>query len=87
MVPTTSPRSRRSRSKTGSVEQRSPLKRIRLSVTLAGAARSQLGRLAAEKGLPVEEKDGDLSVAFTASSPEEALAQLRLISDLLAQKP
>jgi hypothetical protein len=35
----------------------------------------------------VEEKGGDLSVALAASSPEEALAQLRLLSGLLAQRP
>jgi hypothetical protein len=86
-VPTTSPPPRRSKSKAGSVEQRGPLKSIRLSVALEGAERSRLGRLAAEKGLAVKEKGGDLSVSFTASSPEEALAQLRLISGLLAQKP
>jgi len=44
-------------------------------------------RLAAEKGLAVEKKGGDLTVAITAASPEEALAQLRLLSGLLAQKP
>lgn len=44
-------------------------------------------RLAAEKGLAVEETGGDLTVAITAASPEEALAQLRLLTGLLAQKP
>jgi len=44
-------------------------------------------RLAAEKRLAVEEKGGDLTVAIMAASPEEALAQLRLLSGLLAQKP
>ena len=60
---------------------------MRLSITLAGAGRSQLERLAAEVGLAAEEKGGGLSVALTAASPEEALAQLRLIGGLLAQKP
>ena len=87
MVPTTSPPPRRSRSKSGSVAQGGPLERVTLSVTLVGAGRPLIERLAAEKGLAVEEKGGDLTVAITATSPEEALAQLRLLSGLLAQKP
>ena len=86
MVPTTSPLPRRSKGKTGSVDQRSPLKRIRLSVTLTGAGRSELERLAAEKGLAAEEKGGDLTISLAAASPEEALAQLRLLADVLSQK-
>jgi hypothetical protein len=87
VVPTTSRPPRRSRSKSRSVSRdSSPLKGIRISVTLIGAGREQLERLA-EKGLDVEEKGGDLSVALAASSPEEALAQLRLLSGLLAQRP
>ncbi len=87
MVPTTSPPPRRTRSKSGSVAKGGPLKSIRLSVTLVGAGRALAERLAAERGLAVEEEGGDLTVAITATSPEEALAQLRLLSGLLAQKP
>jgi hypothetical protein len=87
VVPTTSHPSRHSsRSKTGSIAQGSPLKSIRLTVTLVGVGRAQLERLDAQKGLDVEEKDGDLTIAFAAASPEEALAQLRLLGGLLAQK-
>ena len=87
MVPTTSHPSRRSsRSKTGSITQGTPLKSIRLTVTLIGVGRAQLERLAAEKGLTVEEKGGDLSIAFAAASPEEALARLRLLAGLLVPK-
>jgi hypothetical protein len=86
VVPTTSHPPRRSKSNSGSISQGSPLRSIRLKVTLTGAAAGDLGRLAAEKGLNVEKKGGDLSVAFTAASPEEALAQLRLLSSLLAPK-
>jgi hypothetical protein len=93
-VPTTSHPSRRStrsktgstRSKTGSTTQGSPLKSIRLTVTLIGAERAQVERLAAEKGLTVEERGGDLSIAFAAASPEDALVQLRLLAGLLAPK-
>jgi hypothetical protein len=86
VVPTTSHPSRRSsRSKSGSTTQGSPLKGIRLTVTLVGAGSEQLERLAAE-GLTVEDRDGDLSIAFAAASPEEALAQLRLLTGLLAPK-
>jgi len=87
VVPTTSHPSRRSRgSKTGSITQGSPLKSIRLTVTLIGAGRAQLERLAAEKGLTLEERGGDLSIAFTAASPEDALVQLRLLAGLIAPK-
>jgi hypothetical protein len=89
VVPTTSHPSRRSsRSKNGSsITQGAPLKSIRLTVTLAGEGRALLERLAAEKGLTVEEKGGDLSIAFAAAaSPEDALAQLRLLTRLLAPK-
>jgi hypothetical protein len=86
VVPTTSHPSRRSsRSRKGSTNQ-GPLKSIRLTFTLIGAERSQLERLAAEKGLTVEEKGGDLSIAFAAASQDDALAQLRLIAGLLAPK-
>ncbi len=86
MVPTTSRPPRRSKGKHGSAAQGNPLKSIRLDITLVGAARGELKRLAAEKGIPIEEKGGDLSVAFTAASPEEALAQLELLTSVLARK-
>jgi hypothetical protein len=86
VVPTTSHPSRRSsRSKSGSTTQGSPLKGIRLTVTLVGAGSEQLERLAAE-GLTVEDRGGDVAIAFAAASPEEALAQLRLLTGLLAPK-
>ena len=86
MVPTTSHPSRHSsRSKTGSITQGSPLRSIRLTITLVGAG-PQLERLAAEEGLAIEEKGGDLTISFVAASPEEALAQLRLLGGLLAPK-
>ena len=87
MVPTTSPPRRPNRSKSGSTPKGGPLKGIRLSVTLVGAGRALKERLAAEKGLAVEEKEGDLTVAIVAASPEEALAQLRLLSGVLGKKP
>ena len=86
MVPTTSPPRRRSRSKGGSTSKGGPLRAIRLSVTLVGAGRALKERLAAEKGLAVDEKGGDLTVAIVAASPEEALAQLRLLSGVLGKK-
>lgn len=86
MVPTTSPPPRRSKSKSG-LAKGGPLRSIRLSVTLVGAELTLMGHLASEKGLTMEEKGGEITVTFTATSPEEALAQLKLLSDLLAQKP
>ena len=58
-----------------------------MSVTLVGAERELKARLAAEKGLAVKEKGGDLTVTIAATSPEEALAQLSVLSELLAKKP
>jgi len=52
-----------------------------------GAGPALAKRISVEKGLAVEEKGGDLTVAITATSPEQALAQLRLLSGLLAKKP
>jgi hypothetical protein len=89
VVPTTSHPSRRSsKGKNGSITQGTPLKSIRLTVTLVGEGRALLERLAAEKELIIEEKaGGDLSIAFAAAaSPEDALAQLRLLARLLAPK-
>ncbi len=86
MVPTTSRPPRRSKGRQGSAAQGNPLKGIRLDITLVGAARGELERLAVEKGIPVREKGSDLSVAFTAGSPDEALAQLELLTSLLARK-
>jgi len=34
----------------------------------------------------VDKRGGDVTVALAAASPEEALAQLSLLSDLLARK-
>jgi hypothetical protein len=86
VVPTTSRPPRRSKGRHGATQQGSPLKGIRLDITLIGAARGELERSAAEKGLAVEEKGGDLSVTFAAATPEEALAQIKLLSGLLARK-
>jgi len=36
--------------------------------------------------MAVREKGDDLSVTLTAASPEDALAQLRLLTGLLARK-
>jgi hypothetical protein len=87
VVPTTSHRPRRGQSKAGSAERESPIKGIRLTVTLSGAGGADFGRVAAENGLAVDEKGGGATVSLVAASPEEALAQLRLLAELLARKP
>jgi hypothetical protein len=46
----------------------------------------EVARLAAGKGLVVEEKDGTVSLVISAATPEEALAQLGLFSAILAAK-
>jgi hypothetical protein len=45
-----------------------------------------VARLAAEKGLEVEEKGGDTSLVISTTSPEEALAQLRLLGGILSPR-
>ncbi|HVC27308.1 MAG TPA: hypothetical protein VND40_04030 [Nitrososphaerales archaeon] len=85
-MPTKSHTPRRSKSKQGSGAQGNPIKGIRLDIILIGAAGRELERLAVEKGMAVREKGDDLSVTLTAASPEDALAQLRLLTGLLARK-
>jgi hypothetical protein len=43
-------------------------------------------RLAKEKGLAVEAVGGETRLTFTASTADEALERLRLLSDVLAPK-
>lgn len=86
MVPTTSQPPRRSKSKAGSAERESPIKGIKLIVALSGPAAADFRRLASENGLAVDQKGGDVTVALAAASPEEALAQLRLLAELLSRK-
>ena len=83
MVPTTSQSPRRSRGK-GGPHRGYPLKSIKLTFTLAEAGGATLERLASEKGLSLEGEGGSFS--FTASSPTEALARLRLLAEILAPK-
>jgi hypothetical protein len=86
VVPTTSRPPRRSKSKAASAEQGSPIKGLRLTVALSGAGAADFQRLASEKGLSPYEKGGKVMVSLGATSPEEALAQLRLLAELLARK-
>jgi len=51
-----------------------------------GAFGKELARLAADKGLAVEEKGGNVSVVISAPTPEEALARLGILSDILASR-
>jgi len=82
---TSRPPSRSTRS-SGNFAKGSPLKSVSISVTLVGAGNGDLKRLAAEKGLTVEERGGDLTLLIKAATPEEALAKLGLLTGLLAQK-
>jgi hypothetical protein len=84
-VHTTSRPSSRSKDRPGT-ERGSPIKGIRLTFTVSGAASADFSRAATEKGLVVRSNGGDVTVALTATSPEEALAQLSLLSGLLARK-
>jgi len=68
------------------LQSSSPLKGIRLKVTISGAGAPNLKKLAAEKGLAVEGKGNDLSLVISVSTPEEALVKLGVLSGLLASK-
>ena len=83
---TTSHPPRRSRGKDADTSQPSPLKSIRLTVSVSGAAGGGLRRIAAEKGLTVQEEGGDVSLVITSETPEDALAQLDLLRGLVASK-
>ncbi len=79
-------RQKPSRDRVGNTSQSSPLKGIRLKVAITGAGGEILKRLAAERGLALEEKGDEVSLVITAATPEEALAKLGLLSSRLAQK-
>ena len=83
---TTSHPPRRSRGKDPNTSQPSPIKSIRLKVEVFGAAGVELKRLATAKGLSTKEAGGKVSLVITARTPEDALAQLALLRDLLAPK-
>jgi hypothetical protein len=86
VVPTTSNPSRRSKSRKADITQGSPLKSIRLTLTLDGASPAQLERLSAEKGLSVVARGSRLEVVVNTATAEDALSKMRLISGLLASK-
>ena len=87
MVPTTSHPPRRSTGRDGDLPKGNPLKSISLTVTLVGAGRGQLERFATEKGFSVEGRGDKLSVVIKAATPEEALAQLVLLTGIIAPRP
>lgn len=84
MRTTSRPRARKGRKE--DLPHGSPLKSVQLVVKLTGAGGGDLKRLASEKGLAVEEKGGDLTLTIKASTPEEALAELSVLTGLLAHK-
>jgi hypothetical protein len=95
VVPTTSNQSRRSQGNSSSdserngpaVRQPDPIKGIRLRVALADIRPEQVATLAQEEGIAVaKSRTGELTVAFTASTPEDALAKLKLISGVLSPR-
>jgi hypothetical protein len=55
-------------------------------VTLDGPKRGQLERLAAEKGFSVEVRGGKTSLVIRAATAEEALAQLGLLTGIIAPR-
>ena len=83
---TTSHPRRRSRGKDADTSKPSPLKSIRLTVSVFGARPGELRRLAAEKGLTVQEEGGNVSLVITSETPEDALAQLDFLRGLIAPK-
>jgi len=55
-------------------------------VKVTGPGHDDLARRAAEKGLHVEKRGRSLTIQFKASTAEEALAQMELLTGLLATK-
>jgi hypothetical protein len=86
-VPTTSRPQRRSKSSARRAGRDSPIKGVRLTLTLSGEGGADLQRLACGRGLTVEEDQGRVRVSLGSSTPEEALAELRLLADFLARRP
>jgi hypothetical protein len=86
VVHTTSHPQRHSRGKDANTSQPNPIKSIRLRVEVSAAGGGELKRLAAEKGLVVQEQGGKVSLMIVARTPEDALAQLALLKGLLASK-
>jgi hypothetical protein len=56
-------------------------------VTITGDRGAELERLASQRGLKMEAKGDEISMVISVATPEEALAQLGVLSGLLAQKP
>ena len=84
MVPTTSHPPRPSKSRNGNIPQGGPLKSIRLRVAVTGPRGKDILRLASEKGLTLEDQGGTMFIVISAARPEDALAQLGLLSGILA---
>jgi hypothetical protein len=85
-VHTTSHPQRRSRGKDADTSHPSPIKSIRLTVSVSCALGGGLKRLAAEKGLTVQEEGGNVSLVITSETPEDALAQLDSLRGILTPK-
>jgi hypothetical protein len=85
-VHTTSHPPRRSRGKDADTPQPRPIQSIRLTVSVSGPAAGGLKRLAAERGLTVQEEGGKVSLVITSETPEDALAQLDSLRGILTPK-
>ncbi len=77
---------RRSSGRDGSISQSSPLRSVRLKLTVADADPKELARRAADKGLAVEADAGRASLVIPEGTPEDALAKLALFSAILASR-
>jgi len=86
VVPTTSRPRRPSRSKASGQINDNPIKGISLKVIVTGPGHEDLARRASEKGLGVEKKGHSVTISLHASTAEDALAQMELMTGLLAQK-
>ena len=58
-----------------------------MRIDVFGAGGAELKRLAAGKGITVEEDGGHVSLVITSTTPEDAMAQLALIRGILASRP
>jgi len=82
---TSHPQGRRA-NRPGKTAQSGPLKGVKVRVTVASPEAEEVARLASSKGLPVDDRGGRVSVAISAPTPEEALAQLEVLAEILSSK-
>ena len=81
----TSRQPRPSKSK-GNANLSGPIRSITLTISLESPEKAVLDRLKEESGVSVDQTGGRATLVFRASSADQSLSQLRMLSSLLTQK-